>query len=207
MLALLYLVACQGAPATPTPVTPPPSPTVQVIIVPVVATSVPTDTPPPTVTPVPASPTALPPPQTPLRATTPTRAPATATRPRPTATAASSATPAPPAGAPATLLDGDYASTGSMRVQFTVSGSGTLASDGFFNFHCSVDGALETYSFAKPAAVVDGKFAFSALVTASGTPQVSMVCTATGPTQARCTIRDVPATNKCLDTPANVSRK
>jgi hypothetical protein len=106
-----------------------------------------------------------------------------------------------------TLLDGNYSSSGSVRVQFTVSGGGTMASAGFFNFNCPVDGALSTYGFTNPAAIVGGKFAFSALPAPSGAPRVTMVCTATTLTQARCTIRNLLTTTKCLDTPANVSRK
>lgn len=203
LLSLLHLVACQRATETP-----PPSPTAQVLVVPVVATSAPTDIPSPT-----ALPTATATPsrvlQAPSRTRTATRAPATSTRPRPTATGVPPTPAAPPATvAPAgTLLDGKYSSTGSVRVQFTVSGGGTTATDGFFNFHCPVDGALETYGFSGSAAIVGGKFAFSALPARSGAAQVTMVCTAVTSTQARCTMRNQLATNKCLDTPANASRQ
>ncbi len=88
-----------------------------------------------------------------------------------------------------------------------MSGDGTLASGGFFNYHCPVDGALSTYGFTDPAAIVGGKFAFSALPAPSGAPQVTMVCTTITLTQARCTIQNLLATKKCLDTPATVNRK
>lgn len=105
------------------------------------------------------------------------------------------------------MLDGNYASSGSVRVQFTVSNGGTLVNNGYFNYHCSADGALSTYGFSDPAALVGGKFAFSALPAPSGAPQVTLVCSAVTLTQARCTIRNLLATTKCLDTPASVSRK
>jgi hypothetical protein len=117
------------------------------------------------------------------------------------------ATAAPPAGPSAALLDGNYASTGSVRIRFTVSGGGTIAKGGFFNFHCPVDGALETYGFTDPAPIVGGKFAFNALPTSSGAPRVTMVCAAITATQARCTMRDLLATAKCLDTPATANRQ
>lgn len=192
VILFLYLVGCQGATETPSPPTP------RVIFV--VATPVPTDTPP--TTPFPTA-TVIPSPGllTPTRTKTPTRAPATPTRPRPTATSGPTAAPAD------TLLDGNYSSSGSVRVDFTVSNGGTVASAGFFNYHCPVDGALSTYGFTDPASIVGGKFTFSALPTTLGVPRVSMVCTAVTLTQARCTIRNLLATNKCLDTPANASRK
>lgn len=205
VLSLLYLVACQGEPVTPTP--PPPSPTAEVIIVTIVATPIPTNIPFSTATalsvPSPsATATAFTPTVSPtVRASSTTRAPATPTRPR------STTTPLPAATPPDTLLDGDYVSSGNVRIQFTVSGGGTLANGGFFNFHCPVDGALETYGFANPAAIVGGKFAFSALPAPSGAPRVSMICTAVTLTQARCTMTDLAATNKCVDTVGIANRK
>ncbi len=202
IILVSFLVGCQGATDTP-----PPPPTPQVIFV--VATPLPTDTPLLT-----AFPTALPTatatvsqaPRTPTRTKTATRAPATATRPRATATGVAPTTVVTPAP-PGTLSDGSYSSSGSIRVEFIVSGGGTVASGGFFNYHCSVDGALSTYGFTDPAAIVGGKFAFSGAPSPSGDPRVSLVCSATASTQARCTIRNLLATQKCLDTPVTVSRK
>ncbi len=196
VLALAGVVGCQGATETP----PPQPPTVQVIVIPVVATPVPSDTPLPT-----ASPTATATPTVTTTSTqpppTPTRPTATVTRPRPTATPAPTATP------PDILSEGNYASAGTVRVQFVVSNGGTLANGGFFNYHCPADGALSTYGFADPAAIVGGKFAFSAVPSSSGAPQVTLVCNTVTLTQARCTIRNTLATTKCLDTPVTVSRK
>lgn len=192
ILCLFFLVGCQRAAETL-----PPTPTALVIIV--VATPAPSDTPPPTV--LPATSTSAPTPPTATLTPRPTRAPATPTRPRATATPAPTPTP------PDILLDGDYASAGDVRVRFTVSDGGTLASAGFFNYRCPADRALSTYGFADPAAIVGGKFAFSALPAPSTGPQVTMVCTALTLTQARCTIRNLLATNKCLDTPVTVNHK
>jgi hypothetical protein len=104
-------------------------------------------------------------------------------------------------------LDGNYISTGSIRVQFVISNGGTLASGGFFSFHCQVDGALSTYGFSDPVPVSNAKFEFSAVPDSSGAPRVSMACTGTTSTQARCVIRNLLATPNCLNTPVNASRK
>ncbi len=196
VLSFSFLVGCQSAAPTETP----PPPTVEVLVVPVIATQAPTDTPTPTASPT-ATTTFTPAP--PTQTSTPTRTPlpATLTRPRPTATRAPTPTP------PDTLQDGSYSSTGTIRVQFIVSGGGTLATGGFFNYHCPADGALSTYGFTEPAAIVGGKFAFSALPASSGEPQVTLVCSPVTLTQARCAIRNLLATKKCLDTPVTATRK
>ncbi|MBI4786477.1 MAG: hypothetical protein HY782_05460 [Chloroflexi bacterium] len=194
ILYSLFLVGCQGATETP-----PPAPAAQVLVIPVVATPVPSDTPRPTASPTAKVTSAASP--TSSRTPTATRAPATPTRQRPTPTPVPTATP------PDTLLDGNYTSIGNVRIQFTVSGGGSMASAGYFSFRCPADGALSTYGFTDPAAIVGGQFAFSALPASSGAPQVTMICTAITLTQARCTIRNLLATNKCLDTPATATRK
>ena len=195
ILSSLFLVGCQGAAEAP-----PLPPTVQVLVIPVVATPVPSDTPFPTASPT-ATITSTKASVVPSRTLTAARAPAPSTRQRPTPTPVPTGTP------PDTLLDGNYTSIGSVRIQFIVSGGGSMVSGGFFNFHCPADGALSTYGFTDPAAIVGGQFAFSALPATSGASQVTMICTAITLTQARCTIRNLLATNKCLDTPATASRQ
>ena len=195
ILSSLFLVGCQGAAEAP-----PLLPTVQVLVIPVVATPVPSDTPYPTASPTVIITSAQASP-TPPRMPTTTRAPTTPTRQRPTPTLAHTGTP------PDTLLDGNYTSIGSVRIQFTVSGGGSMVSAGFFSFRCPADGALSTYGFTDPAAIVGGQFAFSALPAASGAPQVTLICAAITLTQARCTIRNLLATTRCLDTPATASRQ
>ncbi len=202
ILCIAFLVACQGAAPMPSPS---PTPGVTVVIY-VVATPLPTNVPFPTATVTP-SPTMTRPIATSTRFKTPTRTrvPPTATKPR------STSTPAPPTAPPLaqsdTLSDGSYASTGSIRAEFSVSGGGTAATAGFFNYHCSVDNALSTYGFTDPASIAGGKFAFSALPASNGQPRVTMACSATTSTQARCTIRNLLATTRCLDTPVIVNRK
>ena len=195
ILSSLFLVGCQGATEVP-----PPPPTAQVLVIPVVATPVPSDTPFPTASPT-ATITSTKASVVPSRTLTAARAPATSTRQRPTPTPVPTATP------PDTLLDGNYTSIGSVRIQFIVSGGGSMVSGGFFSFRCPADGALSTYGFTDPAAIVGGQFAFSALPAASGAPQVTLICAAITLTQARCTIRNLLATTRCLDTPATASRQ
>jgi hypothetical protein len=206
VLCSLILVGCQGEP--PTPVSSP-SPAVTVVVVVATPVETPTLTETPVATPSPSpSATVTPPPSTLTRSSTLTRTPtrtpvgATATT-RATATPRPSATPAPPS----TLQDGDYANTGSVRIQFTVGGGGTTATGGWFSFHCQVDNALSTYGFTDPAAITGGKFEFGALPDASGANKVSMACTVASATQARCVITNRLATKNCLDTPATASRK
>ena len=187
---LWILVGCQGSVETP-----PLTATAEVRVSP------PTETPVLIATPLvfptldPTATITLPRP-TPSR--TPSRTPVRSTSiPRPSLTAAP----------PGTLLDGNYAGTGNIRVQFVVSNGGTLASGGFFSFHCQVDGALSTYGFSGSVPVSSGKFEFGEAPDSSGTPRVSMACSATTTTQARCVIKNLLATPNCLNTPANASRK
>jgi hypothetical protein len=98
-------------------------------------------------------------------------------------------------------------SSGDIRVQFTISNGGTLASAGFFSFHCQVDRALSTYGFSDSVPVTDGKFDFGAVPDSSGTPLVSMACSPLTLTQARCVIKNLLATKNCLNTPATANRK
>jgi hypothetical protein len=205
VLACWTLVGCVGA--TQTPTAPPPIVTVVVVAtreaatpeptLPSIATPLSIPTAQATATPVPPAPTLA---RTPTR--TPIRSTATATtKPRPVAVTPS------PAAPPGTLLDGSYASSGNVRVQFQVSDGGTVANGGFFSFNCQADGALSTYGFADAVPVAGGKFDFTALPGASGSPMVSMACSVTSGTQARCVINNLIATKKCPNTAANVTRK
>ncbi len=213
VLTFWTLVGCVGATETPAP--PPPVITVVVVATPVEEAPPPVVTvvvtPPEPIRPSIATPLSIPtiqataaptqPAPTPSR--TPTRAPVkptATTKPRPVASPSSAAP-------PGTLLDGNYASTGSTRVQFQVSDGGTVASGGFFSFNCQADGALSTYGFTDAAPVSGGKFEFTALPGASGSPMVSMACSVTGSAQARCVINNLIATKKCPNTSANVTRR
>jgi hypothetical protein len=227
--AIWILVGCSGAPETPPPAvvtvqvvatlvdTPPPVVTVLVVATPDPATPpavatviVVASAPGPTLALI-ATPLSIPtreattpptqPPPTPSRTPVVASVKATPTsRPRPSASPM-------PAAPPGTLADGDYFSSGSVRAQFRVSNGGSIASAGFFSFHCQADGALSTYGFTDAAPVAGGKFVFAALPNASGSPMVSMACSVTSATQARCVINNIIATKKCPNTAANVTRQ